>query len=501
MSLYDYLGNLVLDTSTPIPQLYGAKADGINDDAIAITSAIEANKGGTLYFPKGIYKISAPIRTYPSDQNFTHLIFHPEAKIVPSSQIDYIIDIGGISETWTRQIGANSRKKIVCGGVLIANNGNISVAAIHISNNTGDVDMSFMDIHTKDCSALLIGDAGVSAKSTDCYIHHCNMCHDNAENQVAGIVVRSYDNNFSDLRVNFHKNGVEVYGGGQYFDNVHTLATKKQTDGASFITHGASVHLSHFYGDSEGIFIKAENKALVIMNDCQYYSYWSHQITFFDISGYAKIKARGLTLDCMSGYEHVGVKLPYNRFSQQFNKQNFEVTGLNLTGGEYVKDGDPLKGVQSIDGSLLFTPTTMTSSTWYSLGSFAVDNNSWNNIEFVVNNRKTIVPVSISCSSGSSMSVDMGSGKIITEDSGTYQLGFALVNSEFNPQSDYPRVNVYIKSTTSGKKIQNVHIESNQMNPLSTHTTLPENSLVSYNGTPSTVVTVDCDNKTVGIVS
>ena len=496
MSLYDYLGNLVLDSDTPIPQMYGAKADGVTDDATAIASAIEANKGGILYFPKGTYKISSSIKTYPSDQNFTHLIFHPQAKIVPSSQMDYILDIGGIAETWTRRIGADSRKKIVCGGLLIANNGNVSLAAVHISNNTGDVDMSFMDIHTKDCSALLLGDTGASRKSTDCYVHHCNMCHDNAENQVAGIVVQSYDNNFSDLRVNFHKNGIEVYGGGQYFDNVHTLATNKQTDGISFLAN-ASVHLSHCYGDSEGTFVKAGNNALVVMNDCQYYSYWAHKITFFDIDGYAKIKARGLTLDCMTGYEHIGVKVPYSNFSQQFNKRNFEVTGLNLTGGEYVRDGDPLKGTQSIDGSTLFTPTTLTINTWYSLGSFAVDNNSWNNITFIANNKKTTVPVSVSCSNASNMSVDIGSGEVVTDDSGTYQLGFTLNNGGFDAQSDYPRINVYIKSMASGKKMQNIYVESNQMNPLSTHTTLPENGLSFYNGTPNTIITVNCDNGTV----
>ena len=46
------------------PQMFGAKGDGITDDTTAIQSAFNAvrTNGGAVYFPKGIYIVSAIIR-------------------------------------------------------------------------------------------------------------------------------------------------------------------------------------------------------------------------------------------------------------------------------------------------------------------------------------------------------------------------------------------------------------------------------------------------------
>lgn len=41
---------------------YGAKGDGVSDDTTAIQAALDAAQGNTVYFPKGTYKVSLPIR-------------------------------------------------------------------------------------------------------------------------------------------------------------------------------------------------------------------------------------------------------------------------------------------------------------------------------------------------------------------------------------------------------------------------------------------------------
>lgn len=44
---------------------YGAKGDGVSDDTIAIQSALDSMKnGGTIVFPTGVYKITAPLLVY-----------------------------------------------------------------------------------------------------------------------------------------------------------------------------------------------------------------------------------------------------------------------------------------------------------------------------------------------------------------------------------------------------------------------------------------------------
>lgn len=48
------------------PQMYGAKADGITNDAVAIQSAIDS--GNYVFFPKGDYLIAAPVNIYGKSQ-------------------------------------------------------------------------------------------------------------------------------------------------------------------------------------------------------------------------------------------------------------------------------------------------------------------------------------------------------------------------------------------------------------------------------------------------
>jgi hypothetical protein len=46
------------------PQMYGAKGDGVADDTTAIQTAL--NTGKVVYFPEGIYKVTAPLTIYAS---------------------------------------------------------------------------------------------------------------------------------------------------------------------------------------------------------------------------------------------------------------------------------------------------------------------------------------------------------------------------------------------------------------------------------------------------
>ena len=48
---------------------FGARGDGITDDTAAIQAAIDASlPGGKVYFPAGVYRMSAPLRV--GDSNF-----------------------------------------------------------------------------------------------------------------------------------------------------------------------------------------------------------------------------------------------------------------------------------------------------------------------------------------------------------------------------------------------------------------------------------------------
>lgn len=79
MSVYDVNGNNVGGGSSVFVNVkdFGARGDGAANDAVAIQSALDSVKvsGGTIFFPAGVYSVSAIIRFYSNQ----HLLFDRNA--------------------------------------------------------------------------------------------------------------------------------------------------------------------------------------------------------------------------------------------------------------------------------------------------------------------------------------------------------------------------------------------------------------------------------------
>ena len=500
--VYDYQGlPLELNGMFDTPQNYGAIGDGVADDITAIQAAIESNKGGTVFFPEGVYAISSPIKTYPSDDNFTNLLLHPNAVIVATGNIPYLLDIGGISETFTRYSG--SRKKFIAGGVYKADNGKVTSAAVHFDNQVYDVDFSNARIHTVNCAGIILGSATGTQKSTDAYIHHLIIRHSPVSNTSAGIIVYSHDNSISDTRIYYNKIGIQFYGGSTYVNNIHTLANNLQNDSISFDVHGTNVFFTNTYGDSENTFMKLSKNGSsvpeIMVNNCQYYSYRTIPVTYFDIADYARIKINGLYLHCRSGNTHVGLKFPYNSFNSQMKKDILDVNGLMIINAEYMRNGDPLKGMVSSDKQLVFSQASsaQTVGAWYHIGTFQTNDIAWKSFEFTCSGKTTAIPLNVLCSSSGVLSVDIGSGTVITDDTSTYEIGFSLNNSGFNANSNYPLIDVYLKVVSGNSIIQNFLLKSHYAINISTPTARGTTELQTASVTPSLVYTIDCNAGTI----
>ncbi|OXS61639.1 hypothetical protein B1A99_03205 [Cohnella sp. CIP 111063] len=52
---------MAINVSEVNVKYYGAKGDGTSDDTLAIQNAIDSTNGGVIFFPLGVYKISAPL--------------------------------------------------------------------------------------------------------------------------------------------------------------------------------------------------------------------------------------------------------------------------------------------------------------------------------------------------------------------------------------------------------------------------------------------------------
>ena len=101
--IYDYLGNVIsLGFANVID--FGAKADGITNDASAIQNAInsKAETGGIIYFPKGTYLIKSALLFY---RNQT-LYFENGATILQGAAIDNLLRTYSDS-TWTAYNGVH----------------------------------------------------------------------------------------------------------------------------------------------------------------------------------------------------------------------------------------------------------------------------------------------------------------------------------------------------------------------------------------------------------
>lgn len=88
MSFYNYSGTLLPANFISIKD-YGAKGDGVTDDASAIQSALDSlkNTGGTVFFPYGTYLLKSAVVFY-SNQN---LIFDGSATLLQGAAINNLM--------------------------------------------------------------------------------------------------------------------------------------------------------------------------------------------------------------------------------------------------------------------------------------------------------------------------------------------------------------------------------------------------------------------------
>lgn len=88
MSFYNYSGTLLPANFISIKN-YGAKGDGVTDDASAIQSALDSlkNTGGTVFFPYGTYLLKSAVVFY-SNQN---LIFDGGATLLQGAAINNLM--------------------------------------------------------------------------------------------------------------------------------------------------------------------------------------------------------------------------------------------------------------------------------------------------------------------------------------------------------------------------------------------------------------------------
>lgn len=133
MSVYDVNGNEISGSSSSLyvnVKDFGAKGNGMTDDASAIQSAVDSVKttGGTIYFPCGVYVVNSPIRFYSNQ----HFLFDMKASMKGGSSSVTGLLIGYVDSTTGGYDGLQNI--IIEGGSFERGSGSLTMTMIAFSH-------------------------------------------------------------------------------------------------------------------------------------------------------------------------------------------------------------------------------------------------------------------------------------------------------------------------------------------------------------------------------
>lgn len=468
------------------PQMFGAKANGSSNDTVAIQAAIEAAKGGTVFFPAGTYSIASPIQTYKHNTNYTNLIFAEDAKVVASQSMPYLLNLGVLGND-TR---VGHVRKVLRGGTFDGSNGNVTTAIVHISAGCMTLDMSDFQIIANNCDGIHVGDSG-SPSSIDANIHNGFIKKsDISVSTGSGIKLFGTDNNLSDLRVYYFNKNIEVVADGQFFTDIHTLSASNSVGDTSLYIHdGMHITCYDFYGDSEDTFIYLGDGSTLVATNLYYYSYRTNSVTVFDVHGQPRIIVCGFHLN-IKDYNYIGLKMNGGNLANVLSKGNFVVAGMDIEFAPYLKNGDPLKNAMSKDAQPLFANTSLQANKWYYVCSYPADSSTKHWFEMYDGIKRTQIPVSVEYSNG--LTDEALLSTVETNDSKVFDVGFSLSDTA----SGYALINVYIKPTAA-MGMSEFNVISKQDVGGSTNAQSVNEQLSFVSVTPAVVYRIDCANKTV----
>lgn len=243
------------------PQDYGALGDGVNDDTTEIQAALDAANvnGSTVFFPSGIYLISAP------------LVVNNTGTIVMGngwgSQIRYdgsVVTTGAISAPGTT-------KRVFIRDIRISQtNASHLGTAIDASNFvSGVIERVLIDGGGASGVAPLIG---VQMNASTCHynvVRECRISYGGVTSRGISIIGSSHSNTVQDVR--FTPQGDNVNSAGVYITNAHSTTlvhpdVESATGNGIFLDTAAhSTTIVSGYCDTNAINLKIASGVIGLM--------------------------------------------------------------------------------------------------------------------------------------------------------------------------------------------------------------------------------------------
>lgn len=293
------------------PIYYGADPTGAADSSSALSKCIAANKGGTVVFTPGTYKINQQVNT-PYAANERVSIDLNGSVLVCSNNISTMLYVGGEGtnpSVPSLQSMADVPFGFIGNGTIVTSS--VDTCAIQIADH-------YQQFYVKSIVFLVSGTSvkvgDTNKYSSDVDIVDCYVLNETESNNPA-IIFNSSDNNVTNLRTICRNNPQIVCKGYTYFDNVHIL-TGIDNNSNTGIEFTYLIKLNNFYADNVGTALKYTGQGqanISCINGFAYnYSHMSNSV-FIDVTASKSsplISMVGCQLDTANTDNFVSVKFP-----------------------------------------------------------------------------------------------------------------------------------------------------------------------------------------------
>jgi len=192
---------------------YGAKGDGVADDTAAIQAAMDSRTaGGTVMFPAGTYKITAPISIRVND---LHIVGAGRSSILSagSASASPLLDVSQVRGVMIDMLQLKGQ-----------NLAPIGVRMTSPSDGQGEAHnfITRCHIHHFTQAAVRVGDPSGTPTGMGCHIVLCTIQQDIMGQTPNGIELYGPDNMVMDNRINANYGiGIYVASGGQQIHGNH----------------------------------------------------------------------------------------------------------------------------------------------------------------------------------------------------------------------------------------------------------------------------------------
>lgn len=314
--------------------LNGVKGDGETDDTQAIQACIDNNPLSSLFFPKGNYKISAPLKIKTENAYCVNLYFDDNAKLFTNTQIESLLQIGYNNASWERY--AQGASVIIDGGFFDATN---TTYAIHVYNYRKSTQLRNLTIINVQNYGIFADNISTStSNSTDLNIENCFISGLGSDLGGTGLYFTGLDNKVTNSVINRVKTAVNDSGGGSFYINVHMLASfSKETIPenewtqivAMYLNGSGNVFISNCYFDTYATSIIVNKEIKVYIENST--SYWWTTNTE---AGITFLKANVLF------YLNIN---NYNLIFPNGNNKGFDFSALSDTTLQYITNYQRIK--------------------------------------------------------------------------------------------------------------------------------------------------------------